>query len=119
MKNQVSRDIEQRLVVFSVSVIRLTEANKQLLPFSVIDQVIRASGSVGANYAEAQNASSRTDFRNKIFIAKKEAAETRYWLHVITELTGPSKTDELLQEVQEILLILQKITNTLRDKSAT
>jgi four helix bundle protein len=119
MRNAVSQEIEKRLVAFSVSVIRLTEKHKARLPFSVIDQVIRASGSIGANYAEAQNTASRTDFRNKIFIAKKEAAETRYWLTIIHELLNDTSVDILLKEVQEVLLILQKIINTLREKSAT
>jgi four helix bundle protein len=72
---------------------------------------------VGANYAEANNASSRADFKNKIFIAKKEASETRYWLRVIAELTDIKRVALQLEEIQQILLILQKITNTLRDKA--
>lgn len=119
MRNTVSQEIEERLVAFSVSIIRFTEANKAQLPVSVIDQVVRSSGSIGANYAEAQNAASRTDFRNKIFIAKKEAAETRYWLRIIHELVGNDSVEPLLTEVQQALLILQKIINTLREKSAT
>jgi four helix bundle protein len=119
MKNNVSIEIEQRLIRFSVDVIHLAERHKAALPFSVIDQVIRSSGSIGANYAEAQNASSRTDFRNKIYIAKKEAAESRYWLQVVSKLVEDEVVMTLLKEVHEILLILQKIVNTLREKSAT
>lgn len=115
MINTVSNNLEKRFIQFGVAVIRFTQSNKTL-PFSVIDQVIRSSASIGANYAEAQNASSRPDFRNKIFIAKKEAAETRYWLQLIAQLVNEEKVSELLQEVQEILLILQKITTKLKEK---
>lgn len=114
----MSEELEQRFLDFGVRVIRLTQEHKLLLPFSVIDQVIRSSTSIGANYSEAQNASSRMDFRNKIFIAKKEAGETRYWLRVVTELTDDSATNWHLKEIQEILLILQKIINTLKEKSS-
>ncbi len=118
MKNNVSNSLEQRYISFSVEVIKLAQSKKGL-PFSVIDQVIRSSASIGANYAEAQNASSRSDFRNKIFIAKKEAAETRYWLQIIKQLLGDASVDSLLLEAHEILLILQKIITTLKEKPAT
>ena len=118
MKTKTSEVLEARFLTFGVNVIRMAQQQKNALPFSVIDQVIRSATSIGANYSEAQNASSRTDFRNKIFIAKKEASETRYWLNVIAKLTGQEQVSGLLQEAQEILLILQKITTTLKEKAA-
>lgn len=118
MKSRQSEIFEERFINFSVEIIRLVEANKSI-PRSVADQVIRSSSSVGANYAEAQNAASRADFKNKIFIAKKEAAETRYWLKIIEKLTSPDTSFAHLKEAQEILLILQKIINTINGKSAS
>lgn len=84
---------------------------------SLVDQVIRSSTSIGANYAEANNASSKTDFRNKIFIAKKEAAETKYWLELLETVPGVDhkKCMELKQECHYILMTLQKIINTLKN----
>ena len=96
MKTILSNELEERFLHFGVSVIKLTQLQKEKLPFSVIDQAIRASTS------------------NKIYIAKKEASETRYWLLVITELTDENTTLSYLKEVQEILLILQKIVSTLK-----
>lgn len=119
MKTDTSELLETRFLDFGVAVIVMTKSYKSELPFSVIDQVIRSATSIGANYAEAQNASSRADFKNKIYISKKEAAETRYWLRIITALTNEKLTSDLLQEVQEIILILQKITTTLRRASNT
>lgn len=116
MKTTLSERFEERFIEFGVNVIHLTQGHKTKLPFSVIDQVIRSSTSVGANYSEAQNASSKADFKNKIFISKKEAAESRYWLRIIARLVGQEAVATQLKEVQEILLILQKITNTLREK---
>lgn len=115
MQNKISTDLEERFIAFSVAVIKFAQTEPSL-PFSVVDQVIRASASIGANYAEAQNASSRADFRNKIFIAKKEAAESRYWLRVIAKLSETNRTEGLISEVQEIVLILQKIISKLREK---
>jgi len=85
---------------------------------SITNQLIRSATSVGANYAEANNASSKTDFRAKIFIAKKEAAETKYWLKILIELGDKSEEIMYLQEeTQGILMTLQKIISTLKAKS--
>lgn len=113
-KNQ---QLERRMLVFAAEVIRTLDRHKAL-PRSVSDQLTRAAASIGANYAEACNASSKLDFRNKIFIAKKEAAETRYWLDLCMELSSPPDWLELRGQAQQFLLILQTIINSLKDKSA-
>lgn len=82
---------------------------------SIIDQLVRSTTSIGANYAEANNASSKTDFRNKIYIAKKECAETEYWLDILLQFDG--KNDSLItmrKEAHELTMIFQKIVNSLR-----
>ena len=48
-----------------------------------VKQVVRSSGSVGANYIETNEALSKKDFRLRIRISKKEAKETRYWLRLL------------------------------------
>ncbi|MBL8122343.1 four helix bundle protein [Candidatus Saccharibacteria bacterium] len=101
------------MVQFAATTIR--QVNSVKLPRSVIDQVTRSVASIGANYCEAINASSKLDFRNKIYIAKKEAAETKYWLQLIEELQ-PKSLDDLQGECQAILMILQKTVNTINDK---
>lgn len=79
-----------------------------------MDQLIRSATAIGANYAEANNAASKTDFRNRIFIAKKEAAETKYWLELLKDLvTEKSTCESLLKESHYLLMTLQKIVNTL------
>ena len=81
----------------------------------VINQFIRSATSIGANYMEANGASSRRDFKNKIYICKKEAQETKHWLRMLTRCFHERKTDiqKLWQEVQELIMIFQKITNSL------
>jgi four helix bundle protein len=46
-------------------------------------QLVRASGSVGANYIEANEALSKKDFIMRIKISRKEAKESRYWLRLL------------------------------------
>ncbi|HET7319990.1 MAG TPA: four helix bundle protein [Candidatus Saccharimonadales bacterium] len=108
-------ELEKRTVDFSVKLVKQCgpySKNQSLRP--LIDQVIRSATSIGANYAEANNASSRTDFKNKIFIAKKEAAETKYWLAVLAELLPSEDFAQLRQEALELTLIFQKIVSTLK-----
>lgn len=112
---EINAQLERRMITLAVGVVRMCEKNKQKMPFSIVDQVIRSSSSIGANFTEANDAVSKPDFRNKIAIAKKEAAETRYWLSIIEELDV--QVDPVIkQETTELILILQKTINSLREK---
>ncbi len=109
------RELEKRTIDFSVEVVTTCgrySTNPTLRP--LIDQLVRSATSIGANYAEANNASSKTDFKNKIFIAKKEAGETRYWLRVLSELLPSEDLSKLQQEALELTLIMQKIVSTMK-----
>lgn len=110
-KNEI---LERRMLIFAVNVIKKLEQTKGLSP-RIADQLIRSSSSIGANYTEANNASSKADFRNKIFIAKKESAETKYWIDLVIELTNEQSWKEQRQESQELLMILQAIINTMKE----
>jgi four helix bundle protein len=74
-------------------------------------QVIRSSGSVGANYIEANEALSRKDFALRIKICRKEAKESRYWLRLIETLDASVTTERelLVQEAQELMNIFGTI----------
>ncbi|MCA9324251.1 four helix bundle protein [Candidatus Saccharibacteria bacterium] len=110
-------ELEKDLIQFSVSVITFLKKVEKDIPRSLADQLIRSATSVGANYTEAINGSSKADFKNKIYIAKKEASETKYWLNIIKELCQPENVDELLDEIQKYIMILQKTVNTLNGKT--
>ena len=84
---------------------------KILSPDPIINQLIRAGTSIGANYCEADEASSKKDFLNKVFIAKKETKETKYWLRVIAYAVSDTKSAAtvLWKEAQELNLIFAAI----------
>jgi four helix bundle protein len=65
---------------------------------------------------EATNGSSKKDFKNKIYICKKEAQETEYWLRLMLNCypLKKSEIDLLSAEVHELLLIFQKTISTLQ-----
>lgn len=109
------KQLEDRTIAFSVQIIKtVSKYSKTFELRPLIDQVIRSATSVGANYAEANNASSKQDFKNKIFIAKKEIAETRYWLRILKEFINDDLVS-LEKEASELNLIFQKIISTLKN----
>jgi four helix bundle protein len=75
-------------------------------------QVIRSSGSVGANYIEANEALSKKDFNMRVKICRKEAKESRYWLKLIDTECEPQlerERDTLIQESTELMKIFGAI----------
>jgi four helix bundle protein len=109
-------DLEERTAKFGESVIVFCKKIKQeTITKPLINQVVRSGTSIGANYCEANGASSKKDFKNKIFICKKEAQETKHWLRMIAtaapELQPESR--RLWKECQELTLIFQKIITSL------
>ena len=80
----------------------------------VINQLVRAGTSVGANYCEADDAESKKDFRHKIALCRKEARETKYWLRMIAKAAPPQKSTarKLWSEAKELHLIFVAIVRT-------
>ena len=75
-------------------------------------QLLRASGSVGANYREANEALSKKDFLMRIKISLREAKESVYWLRLISETNTLEKRNEsknLISEGTELVKILSSI----------
>ena len=85
-------NLEERTAKFGEEVIDFIKTLKQSpINLPLINQVIKSATSIGANYCEANNASSKSDFRNKIFICKKEASETKYWFRMIARANEDKK----------------------------
>lgn len=104
----------ERTAVFSRNIIKLCKSIKiDLISRPIIDQLVRAGTSIGANYMEASNASSKKDFRNKIYICKKGAQESKYWLSMAKEVSEDELITKLSQEAQELTMIFQKIVSTI------
>lgn len=107
--------LEERLTQFSLNTIALTKKLSKTTENKIlINQLVKSATSIGANYTEANNAASKSDFRAKIFIAKKEAAETRYWLRVIASTNTGVDFSALIDECTQLLFIFQKIISTLK-----
>src|SRR3989338_7609464 len=79
-------DLEDRTTKFSENLIIFCKAvPKTNITLPLLDQLIRSGTSIGANYFEANGAASKKDFKNKIYICKKEGKETQYWLRLVAQ----------------------------------
>jgi four helix bundle protein len=114
MANEKAEAIITELVEYSVLIIKL--ADDPRVPKPVASQLIRSSSSIGANFCEAQDAASKKDFVNKIYIAKKEANETKYWLRIAQQLVEVD--DDIIDRAQKYLMMLQKIINSTKEPKA-
>lgn len=85
----------------------------------IIKQLVRAAGSIGANYIEANEAVSQKDFFLHARIARKEAKEARHWLGLLeVGDTQGSERDCLVDEATQLLKILSAIIKNSEAKSA-
>ena len=103
--------MEERAAAFGEAVLRLCKSTRQdVITRPLILQLVRSATSVGANYMEANGASSKRDFTNKIFICKKECQETKHWLRMLAGCVDDgTEIRRLWKECQELTLIFQKI----------
>ena len=105
-------DLSQRTLEFAIRLIALVDALPKSRAADVIGrQLLRSGTSIGANYREAQRAESRDDFIHKVAISSKEAAESEYWLELITQTTllASANAEKLLVECRELIAILLSI----------
>lgn len=111
-------NLQERTEKFGENIIDLCKITKETsINKNIISQLLQSGTSIGANYSEANNASSKNDFRNKIYICKKESQETKYWLKMLN-ISNPElkvKIINLSAEIQELIFIFQKICNTLNN----
>jgi four helix bundle protein len=108
-------DLEERTAKFGEAIIDFVKPlKKDIILAPLVNQLVRSATSIGANYCEADGASSKRDFRNKIYICKKEAKETKHWLRMIVR-AEPELRDQvapLWKEAQELTLIFSATINT-------
>jgi four helix bundle protein len=113
-------DLEERTALF----VKCVRKFIKLLPRSVSNaedskQLVRSSGSVGANYIEANDSLSKKDFIMRIKICRKEAKESRYWLKLLDvgdDRIVIQERDKLYQESTELMNIFGAILRKSENK---
>ena len=110
-------DLEERTFQFSKNVrLFVKTLLKTIANIEDGKQVIRASGSVGENYREANEALSKKDFLMRMKISRKEAKESGYWLNLINETNNLKNKQDLVNLIQEANE-LKKIFSSIVEKS--
>ena len=106
-------NLEDRTLAFARDVRKfIRKIYKDIPNIEDSKQLVRASGSIGANYIEANEALSKKDFIMRIKICRKEAKESSYWLNLICTENNSSlekKRQSLLQESKELTNIFGAI----------
>ena len=113
IQNSKVYDLEDRTLIFAKEVRTFVKK----LPKTTANiedgkQLIKASGSVGSNYIEANEALSKKDFIMRIKICRKEAKESRYWLRLIdscNKLELEREQKDLENEATELMNIYGSI----------
>lgn len=116
MGNSKKYDLEERTFKFAKEVIQFVKTlPRNLSNNEIAKQVIRSSGSIGANYIEANEALGKKDFIMRIKICRKESKESTYWLKLIESKNNEQdkKRDTLIDEATQ----LTKIFNAILEKS--
>ncbi|MCL1676313.1 four helix bundle protein [Elizabethkingia meningoseptica] len=115
-------DLKKRTQQYAIDILFFLEALPQKYPYTAfINQLTRASLSVGANYRAAQRAKSTADFINKLKIVEEEADECLYFLEVLNSINSgySDKIISLHKEGEEILKIIVTIINKARKNPQT
>lgn len=112
VQNPKQYDLEDRTLRFAKLVRDFAkEYPKSSVFWDDVRQLIRSSGSVGANYIEANDSLSKKDFAMRIKICKKEAKESRYWLKLLDRQNESVEQEraKLEQEATELTYIFAAI----------
>ncbi|MCK9422135.1 MAG: four helix bundle protein [Bacteroidales bacterium] len=116
----IKADLKNRAYKFSVGVIIFIEevTQERKIYYSLVDQLIRSSTSIGANIVEAKSASSRKDYIRYFEIALKSANETKYWLCLFRDAIkcDKKKTENLIKEADEISKMIASSILTMKGK---
>ena len=118
--NKPKFELAERCFQFSLLIVRQVEFMKdKKIPYSLVDQLVRSSTSIGANITEGQGSGTTKDLVRYYRIALKSANETKYWLRLVKEgfgLTEDKKLDFAGNEVEELSKIIASIIIKLNKK---
>ena len=113
IQNSKQYDLEERTLKFAKRArVFIKKLIRTIANIEDGKQLIKASGSVGANYIEANEALSKRDFIHRIKICRKEAKESRFWLKLVDTNNKPElekERKELIQEATELMNIFGSI----------
>lgn len=116
MKDSILRIKSKAFALRVVNLFRfLCEERKE---FVISKQILRSGTSIGANIAEAFFAQSDADFIAKLYISRKEAGETIFWLELLRDASYLSvdQANSIIADCYELLRLLTASILTMKRK---
>ncbi len=114
MENNRIYDLEERTYLFAKNCrLIIVKLPKTMSNIEDGKQLIRSSGSVAANYIEANEKLGDKDIKFRLKISRKEAKESILWLKLLRDLNHSFETElsSLINEAEELRKILSAIIN--------
>jgi four helix bundle protein len=116
------QDILERTFDFACDIVKLHAGLSRhgVTRRTIVNQLLRAGTSIGANLEESRGGQSKPDFIAKTRIALKEARESYYWLRILAkcELGPPDDLRKLESEANELVAILTTIVKNASARSS-
>jgi four helix bundle protein len=120
MRKSILKEKSYNFAIRTVSLNRyLRETRRE---FVLSKQVLRSGTAIGALIREAEFGQSRADFRNKMYIALKEANETDYWLNLLkdTQYLGTKEFESISNDCSELIrMLVATVKTTAKTKKPT
>jgi len=115
---ETRRDIQKRAFLFACTIVTFCDvvSDTRFSTRHLVQQLLKAGTSIGANLEEAAAGQTKPDFIAKTFVSLKEAREARYWLRLIAACREPlcDSVAPLLAECEQLVAILTVILRTAR-----
>ena len=86
---------------------------EQKTEYVMSKQLLRSGTSIGANIAESEHAQSSADFISKLYIALKEANESKYWITLLTKANYLTEI-ECESVMKDLRIIIGTLVNTIK-----
>jgi four helix bundle protein len=105
-------DLEDRTLKFAKDCVDLCKLLiRDTINIELVSQLIRASSSIGANYREANDSTTKKDFFHRIGICRREAKESKYWLELLLHSNQKfsTKIEPLVDEALQLARIFASI----------
>lgn len=107
-QNSKQFDLENRTFIFAKKTrLFLSKIPKNITNIDDIKQLVRSSGSIGANYIEANESLSKKDFIMRVKISRKETKETIYWLNLLNTKNNSTLETNKLKLIDEATQLMK------------
>ena len=121
-KNELKKEFKARIYSYILRLVKfLAKLPKSSVNREIVNQLMRSGTSIGANYFEAQGASSKKDYQNFFNYSLKSANESKFWLNILLDIgcVPGSLIEEcnwLLQETKELANIFASSVLTMKGR---